>query len=377
MEIQLNLSKKQSDDGEIVTADWLVGETPKGRVIIKQADLALCCANIRQILGNLNTFIMNNSDFDKIDQADIIQYNSILFQLHNYGYELHELLVEGNDRIRYYLDGANDQSKLKVYLNDINVVIPVGFACNRINRRSLDTRPSKHDFADFWALRFKIKNWLAYGSCDYSTPILDSSKFKALFAIDKEEWKDAAPDLKQSFPEMLALYGIPLGRKEDWEKVRDAWRNMAAFHGLVFIFAQSDGVSIKLGGMKCSGNMIANMFRVKRLEEKHQSNILFVNTCLSAIGDPSGATSILSLATNGYFDSFIGTEAEISNKKGLLCATHFMNNVCFKNKSLEQAFELMREEEKLFPVNLFYTLYGSNEFKLDAPLSIGDDVLGE
>jgi hypothetical protein len=359
------------NDDEVIVS-WRVQGRPVDRIWVNASDLEDCTDRIRKSLNDLNIYVKNNILLSNELDIDFKRYNEILNKLRRHGSDLHNLILPKSTSlekrtIERFIEALPVNSLLDVYVEDQNVTIPLGFA---FDGRPMQpgASPSLQDFAGFWLSKFHITTWLG-GVFFAPEPLpVEAGNFRALYAVDRHEWDDAWDELLKTFPDFAPVFQLPCGIHDSWDDAEEVWKTMANFDSLFFLFGHSDGRNVVISGEERPGYHVKNYFSKSG---SRTSSIIVANACMSLAGNRSGGSSILSLATQGGFTGIIGTEAEILNTKALSCGARLIHGLCIEGLSFGDAFDRMRSDPRLFPLNLFYSCYGDRNFRLDKPVCDG------
>jgi len=352
---------------KFVRAEWRINRRPAGKKNVNAADLDACNDQIRKSLSDINEYMRRHPTLSVKEDPEFYDYNKLMTRLRNHGKDLRDLLIDDLHNLQTKIE-SDTEKELNVYVDDENVTVPIGFAFHGgvIGPSSL---PSINDFGGFWLTRFsKIQTWLTSDNLDEI--IVDSDNFRALYAVDEQEWQDALSVIGERrlaiSDKYFRIFDIKVGCKSTWDEAVEGWQEIADFDNILFFLAHSDGVSIRLSGEQRLSLSLKNAFK-KTL--KPSVTLIIANTCMSLAGNRSGGTSVLSLARRQGFAGLIGTEAEILNSYALLCGARLIHDICYERCNLGEAFKRMREDPTLFPLNLFYSCYGDSSFQLRTPLS--------
>jgi hypothetical protein len=356
---------------KVVIVEWRLNQRRAGKKIVKAGDLEACNDQIRSSLSDINSYMRWHPTLSAEEDPKFSEYNKLMSRLRRHGKDLQDLLIDTLTTLQTKIEAGVDK-ELTIFVEDENVTVPIGFAFDgRVMPPS--AHPSIGDFDGFWLTRFsKIQTWLTTTDNDNDNldeVVVDSDNFRALYAVDQQEWQDALSIIHErrsatTTDKYFRIFDIDVGCKSTWDETVEAWEEIAKFDNILFFLAHSDGVSIQLSGEKRLSYSLKNVFKKTALS----STLVIANTCMSLSGNRTGGTSILSLAARRGFAGLIGTEAEILNSYALLCGARLINDICYEKCDLGQAFERMRKDPTLFPLNLFYSCYGDSSFRLKTPL---------
>jgi hypothetical protein len=361
-----------SPNDKFVTAAWRCNNKPIGRVQMRAGDFEDYSDQIRRALTAINEYVQRNPTLSLEEDADYREYNRLLKELREQGKGMRDLLVGLEDpRNRSLVERVSSarNAELTIFVDDENVTAPVSFACDEDRNDGVSLKPSQSDFDQFWLSKFsKISTWLNSSSASESKS--KDERSRALYAADRDLWQAAheiASERWPQFSETLArISEIDCGCQYSWDDAGRAWKSILDYDNILVFFGHSDGTSISVSGQEKHSAALKTLFSK---QEHPSSTLLIANTCMSLAGNRRNGTSIVSLSARAGFAGLIGTEAEISNDYALLCCSRLINDLFFEGCELGEAFDNMRSDPTLFPLNLFYTCYGDRNFRLSAPLS--------
>jgi hypothetical protein len=341
-------------------------ERKLGQKLVNGADLRDISDSLRATLTRLNNYVQGNPGphFQPEDKTGYPTYYKLLSELRARGHDLHTILVGDLEKFTT----ADRSDELEVDFDTENDTIPIAFAHDGSPLNvNVSDNPSIEGFDGFWLRKFRKQSLFLTNSTHAIGPA-SAETFRALYTTDPTEWETAlslqAAD--QAFLDTAKrVWGINVGCKKDWTAAREAWSEIACSDNILLFFGHSDGVYIEIGHESKASSTLRDWFH---RPPSPGSTLLIVNACLSLRPHERGGTSILSLGARPGFAGMVGTEAEISNSYALKCITRLINDLCFNSYTLGDAFDLMRADEKLFPLNLFYSCYGDRSFQLSTPL---------
>ncbi|MBB3564331.1 hypothetical protein FHX06_005695 [Rhizobium sp. BK512] len=325
-------------------------------------------------MNALNEYVRQNPTMEEARDPGWGRYRDALQNLKEKGRMLRSAIFRadaaGAEALESVIKGLPVGTPLNVFCNDGEVTLPLGFLFDaEILPTVINGKPSVHDFADFWLFRFKLTMFVEGGGCEGELGA-DPNAFKALYALHETALGNAASIMEAQLLEaelqhLKRLLNVDVGTKLDWNETAIAWRDIREMDNIIFVFAHSDGDSIELSN--CSQKDCLTIAEILEKGGSEHPTLLILNCCLSASGK-EGA-SLLSVIARKGFCGMIGTEAEILNTYALRCGTRLMWELCANGARLGDAFESMRYDPDLFPLNLFYTCYADRRFHLTQPLT--------
>jgi hypothetical protein len=364
-EFELNLVPND----KYVTAFWRANKRPIGRVEMPRGDLEGFNDQIRISLAEINKYVQEHHGISAEEDPGFQDYRSRVNKLRQHGRDLSNLLLGADDPEHAALvqkvlsaKGAN----LTVFVDDENVTVPIGFAHDDTPGKFSEP-PQESDFNGFWLSKFSnITTWLnTYSSTDIA---VQSETLRALYAADKTMWDRAFEGAVVNWPKFIEtlkrVCHIDVGCKHSWDEASQAWNEIVSFDNILLFFGHSDGTSITVCEEEKLSASLKTMFKKPK---PPASTLLIANTCMSLAGNPRKGTSIVSLSARAGFAGLVGTDAKISNDYALVCCSMIIDDLCHHEQSLGEAFDRMRHEPDLFPLNLFYSCYGDRSFRVKAP----------
>jgi hypothetical protein len=355
-------------NGDDIKLMWRAQKRWRQTWSVKAATLRKQSKKLRAILDRLNAYVERNPDLDSAKDSEGT-YARLLTDLRVAGRGLFLALFNNanagspEEWVAAQLKHFPPDTQLTVYCGDSDVSMPWGFVFADPIGLLPKNRPSRKDFEAFWLSRFRITVLIDGSGCDRDTWEIDPQAFKVLYALNIDELRDASAflgDLKEKLERLLRL---DVGMYTDWDGAQEAWDDIAATDNVIFVFAHSEGETLSLAESTRDTLTLRDMFRKT---ETSPATLLVLNCCSSAVG--AEGVSLLSTVAQRGFCGLIGTEAEIANAQALRCGAHLMWGLCAEGLTLGEAFEAMRSEPALFPLNLFYTCYAERDFRLRNPL---------
>ena len=349
--------------------------------LVDASALRECCTGVRTALTSLNEYVRGNPNLTDDLDPQWKAYHRILSELRMHGALLRAALIgagEPEDAATLFdqrLHALEADVPITFHCSDQGVTIPLGFVFD--GHPSVTTaKPSKSDFDGFWINRFKLGIRLSGTDCRTSTPI-DTEQFNALYALNKEETGKVMAEFAEAERKKFALLtSIALRDHYNWDQVGQACLKLQQSHAVFFVFAHSDGRTLRLADAdNISWEKLRSILQRRIDAPGHNTDaarkidpvgLVILNCCASAAG--ATGKSLLSSVTQPGFCGLIGTESEIANVAAMRCGLHLMWNLCVKGMKLGDAFFDMQNLQDLFPLNLLYTFYAARDFQLRQPV---------
>jgi hypothetical protein len=356
-------------NGDDIKLMWRAQKRWRQTWTVKAATLRKQSKKLRAILDRLNACVVRNPGLDPEKDPEGT-YVRVLADLRVAGRGLFLALFNNANAgsieawVAAQLKQLPPATQFTVYCGDSDVSLPWGFVFAEPIGAVPKGQPSLKDFDGFWLSRFRITVLIDGSGCDRDNWEIDPQAFKVLYALNTDELRDASVflgDLKEKLEQLLRL---DVGMYADWDGAQEAWDDIAANDNVIFVFAHSEGETLSLADSTRDTLTLRDMFRKPATSP---ATLLVLNCCSSAVG--AEGISLLSTVAQRGFCGLIGTEAEIGNVHALRCGAQLMWELCAEGLALGEAFEAMRADPALFPLNLFYTCYAEREFRLRKPLA--------
>jgi hypothetical protein len=324
--------------------------------------------DVRAALNKLNNYVRRNLKLSEERDPGWTEYRRIMTELQGAGDSLRTTLLPNTEPGRALAQTINSLTNrlLAVECTDEDVTPPLGFVFEG-RPGQVQGAPCRAHFSGFWLSRFPIHVRVQGGGCEPEELVVEPIGFKALYALHRPEYEDAAENLsdidRRKLTELLTL---PMRQHYDWDSAEDAWTKGGSNGNVVFILAHSDGDRMVVEDLGLDSSVFARRF--SRCDTG-PATVLILNCCMSAAGG-EGA-SLLSVIARPGFSGLIGTEAEILNTHALRCGTRLMWDMCFGSRTLGQAFDEMQssDDPDVFPLNLFYSCYADRDFRINGALA--------
>jgi hypothetical protein len=368
-----------STNGQEIKLQWrLFGTGPLSKPLKLNSGLIRDrCRSLRQTLTALNEYVIQHNGLNEERDPGWTAYDACLQRIKTEGRGLRSAIFRPDDphagALAEALEALPPNSHLDVSCSDTDVTLPLNFVYSGadITPRT-PGKPSIDDFSLFWLNRYRITMFVEGSGCPRDRLEVASGSATALYALHKRELENSSTYLGVDYFEKLGvLTRMKVGGRYDWNSVRSAYQEIAAQDCVVFVFAHSDGDSLvldqgdKIDCLTFSDMLMLPLKREERVKAEERVKLLILNCCLSASGR-EGASLLSAVARRG-FCGLIGTEAEIANVYALRCGVRLMWGLYRKEKSLGEAFEEMRGDPDLFPLNILYTCYANRDFRLCGP----------
>lgn len=269
--------------------------------------------------------------------------------------------------------GNPTQLFLTVILKAETIHVPWGFA-------TLSKRPaaaevlerSKRDFKGSWSEGIRLVTKYQIGKWKF--PSDRCLEHHQLFALHEDLFVDARHSLRDNG---IPIDGILQSIVEDngftsstWPEIAEYWSGIAnRYDSVVYIFGHSDGRKIELAGplppAEPSTVLNASEFGVTFYKEPgtRSASICILNGCRTNAPPNAFDPSFLNATHARGFYGFIGTETEVPNDLACLFGAQLLLRLHSLGESLGDAFDALRHDERLFPVNLVYSCFACRDFR--------------
>jgi hypothetical protein len=351
---------------------------------VAQASLSSRSDNVRRVLNDLNAYLYENPQLQEERDPSWERYSAIIHELKEHGRSLYRVLFHYPNsppparELEAAIRALGRDDELIIHCPDDAVTLPFGFVCDPSSAAPDDTgeppaiaKPGRADFDGCWINRFNLTMLLNGTGCELR---IDHETMRTVYALHSDAIEKAIEELTEARREnevqrFLSLCKLEIGRRNQWNLVRQACSQLADFNGVVFVLAHAQDGDLHLAGKNSRMDCLefADMLQHRRREDR--SKLLILNCCASTVGTDGG--SLLGAVAERGFCGLIGTEAEILNTGALLCGSRLLWEMYFNGKALGAAFREMQDAPDLFPLNLFYTCYAERGLQLDMPLDLG------
>jgi hypothetical protein len=189
-----------------------------------------------------------------------------------------------------------------------------------------------------------------------------------LFALARRELKRRNAELDQKLDQLLETDSVS---GTTWTECQRHWRSIAEdYDSVLYMFGHSDGERIMLadGSDRADAVLPASGFSssFRKRGDTRSASICILNGCRTAAPGTNRPwpASFLSATRKPGFFGFIGTEIEIPNTVASRYGVALLWRLFREGEALGDAFDALRREPDLFPVNLLYTCFANRNFRL-------------
>ena len=267
-----------------------------------------------------------------------------------------------------------DPPSLEIILCDETVHVPWGFVFDQeASDPPAKFNQSVEDLADFWLICFKLGVRFQGGRSRLPKP--GCAGGRSLYALHEDLFTRARAALRKRSEELDHRLDELLGgdalTATTWTDCRQHWRQIAEeYDSIVYMFGHSDGERIILadGREAVDAVLPASSFGTsfRKRSDTRTASICILNGCRTAAPSASQPwpASFLSATRRPGFFGFVGTETEVPNDFASRYGVKLLWRLCREGQSLGDAFDALRRESDLFPLNLLYTCFANRNFRL-------------
>lgn len=263
---------------------------------------------------------------------------------------------------------------LEIILCDETVHVPWGFVLDQeASDLPAKFKQSVEDLASFWLVCFKLGVRFQGGRSRLPKP--GCSGCRSLYALHEDLFTRARAALRKYHAELDHRLDELLGgdtlTATTWTDCQRHWKQIAEeYDSIVYMFGHSDGERIILadGSETVDAVLPASSFSTsfRKRSDTRSASVCILNGCRTAApsaSQPWPASFLSSTRRPGFF-GFVGTETEVPNDFASRYGVKLLWRLCREGQSLGDAFDALRREADLFPLNLLYTCFANRNFRL-------------
>jgi hypothetical protein len=265
------------------------------------------------------------------------------------------------------IERMHGRRPLTIFYSEAPLHVPWGFVF-RGDPAQIKSTGTINDFDGFWTNTFSILISFNKASLLDMGPSANRSP-AVLHALHDDQFRRGAAALDaKSRAGLEQILALKVGKANDWQTCRELWRQAQNTDSIIHIYGHSDGKNIFLGDDHPKFRLDANGFSTsfKKRSDNTSNTICLINGCRTGAG-VLGAGFLGVTAAQG-FQGFIGTEAEVPNSFALKYSSEFIQQLCIECRTVQDAFEMLRTKEGLFPLSLLYSCYAQPQFRFERPV---------